>query len=604
LIPRNKITAAVALALLGALVISLMDQHRLFRPARYKVYDLMVAAKVSLEPVSADPRIVVIGIDDATYSQAKFRKPTMLWYEHFAEVIEALADAGAGVVALDWLLPDVMFDDHIPGYSRRWLKAFMHARLKQMPLITGYLEFSNQRIMPHRNYLQLIGRDHMGSFNLTTDDDDFIRRHRLWFPPDKPGGQPIPTFAYAATRAFTPDIAPPPDTIYIDWASPLPAFATLSFAEVVDRVHRKDLPFLKRHFNGKLVFIGSTDARNQDRQSTPMNYLANTERIKMPGVIIHANVANTLLRGIYFTPMTFGWNVVYYLLLALGASFMAMYGNRHLVYVSLPLAAIAISVLALTAFLNYFIIPVVAPILVFSATSFSSFLYRDYIVDLEKRRLRHLFQRYLPPKIVDQLLEVSDTEFFSGESKQLCILFSDVRGFTTYSEKRTPAEIVARLNEYFDAMAAEVADNGGIVDKFIGDGLLAFFGAVGDGGNPSLDAARTAIGMQRRLEDLNGQWAAKGEATFRIGIGLHRGNVMVGNIGSHYKTEFTVIGDPVNLAARLESKTKELEADILVSQSVADDLQSITELEPKGHVNIKGRSAETVYELIRIRRAS
>jgi adenylate cyclase len=221
-----------------------------------------------------------------------------------------------------------------------------------------------------------------------------------------------------------------------------------------------------------------------------------------------------------------------------------------------------------------------------------------FIVNREKRKLRNLFQRYLPPVIIQQLLSLEDTDFFAGQEKQLCILFSDIRSFTTYSEKKTPAQVVARLNEYFDAMADVVTAYGGIVDKFIGDGLLAFFGIVKPQENPSISGAHCAWEMLAKLEALNTLWTDRGEDPFRIGIGLHTGRVMVGNIGSKIKTEFTVIGDAVNLASRLEGMTKELNAAILLSETVYQDIKNLFDVSAKGMVTLKGRSPEKAYELI------
>ncbi|MCP4646563.1 MAG: adenylate/guanylate cyclase domain-containing protein, partial [bacterium] len=180
---------------------------------------------------------------------------------------------------------------------------------------------------------------------------------------------------------------------------------------------------------------------------------------------------------------------------------------------------------------------------------------------------------------------------------RLCILFSDIRNFTKYSETRSPEEVVSRLNEYFEAMSEAVFSEGGIVDKFLGDGLMAFFGAFDDPGkpagpiySPSLPGVRAAINMLDRLEKLNQNWQKQGQETFRIGVGIHTGEVKVGNIGSHNKMEYTIIGDAVNLTSRIQEKTKALKETILVSEAVYDDLTDVIEAEDKGIEEIRGRS--------------
>ena len=595
--------AAAAIGVITAAVVTGLDLSAVLEPVEVKAYDLLFNIKSRLKPAGPDSRIALIGIDDATFGQPTFRKPMMLWYHHFADLIDALADSGAGVVALDFLLPDVMFDDYIPGYSRRWLKTLMSARMKKVPVIIGYMDLGGKRIIPHRNYLQILPPGHLGSFNLTTDSDDFIRRQRLWFEDPAGGKQRSLTFAYAATLARVPALKTPTDRIFIDYAFPRPAFPEFSFADVVRRVDDGDRKWLRDQFADRIVFIGSTDTRNQDNHPTPLHYLITSGRKNIPGVEIHAHISNTLLNQRFYREMPPYPRAGLYLGLAILVSLSVMFAGQRLILAALPVFLIVVFAASTSAFLNYRIFPLVPMALLVVTAHVSAFLYRGHVVNWEKRRLRHLFQRYLPPTIVTQLLETNETDFFSGKNKRLCILFSDVRGFTSYSENRTPGEIVSRLNVYFDAMAAEVTANGGIVDKFIGDGLLAFFGAVGKQDNPSLAAVRTALGMQKRLDDLNRQWAAQGEAPFRIGIGLHTGEVMVGNIGSEHKTEFTVIGDAVNLASRLESKTKELNAPILISETVLGDIRDVAEVEAKGRVAIKGRSAENTYHLIRIRRS-
>ncbi len=321
-------------------------------------------------------------------------------------------------------------------------------------------------------------------------------------------------------------------------------------------------------------------------------------------MLIHANAVNTLLSGAFFADLTLPQRGLTYLALATLVCFAGMFCPQRWVFVTLPAVLALYLGAAVVCFLGYLILPVVGGAASVVLSSFGTFVYRHYVQDREKRQLRKLFQRYLQPEIVDRLLNTQDADFFKGESLRLCVLFSDIRGFTTYSEKRAPAEVVQRLNQYFEAMAQEVAAHGGIVDKFLGDGLLAFFGALEPGGNPSMEGVKASLGMMRRLETLNREWAARGEETFRIGVGLHTGLAMAGNIGSQNKTEFTVIGDTVNLASRLQDKTKELGVPLVVSETVYDEVKDVVDAEEKGMVQIKGRSPVTVYHIKGLRRES
>jgi adenylate cyclase len=146
-------------------------------------------------------------------------------------------------------------------------------------------------------------------------------------------------------------------------------------------------------------------------------------------------------------------------------------------------------------------------------------------------------------------------------------------------------------------MSAVVYAEGGVVDKFLGDGIMAFFGALDDKVNPILSGARAALTMLQELEKLNQQWARQGQETFRIGIGMHTGEVKIGNIGSPTKMEYTIIGDAVNLASRLQDKTKDLKEAIIISEAVYQDIAAHVQAENKGIEEIRGRSSIRIYAL-------
>ena len=209
----------------------------------------------------------------------------------------------------------------------------------------------------------------------------------------------------------------------------------------------------------------------------------------------------------------------------------------------------------------------------------------------EKDAISRLFGEYVSEQVKEKLLR--DPPSRQGETRTVVILFSDVRSFTSYSERVTPEQLVQRLNVYFDEMVAAITEHGGVVDKFIGDAVMAVFGGVLELDNPCESAIAAAHAMRERLDKLNERWRLQGEPPFDNGIGIHVGVVVQGNIGSRSRKDFTVIGDAVNIASRVEGLTKTYDRPVLITNQVYEQLspelrERCTELGP---VSLRGRGA-------------
>ena len=217
----------------------------------------------------------------------------------------------------------------------------------------------------------------------------------------------------------------------------------------------------------------------------------------------------------------------------------------------------------------------------------------------ERDKLRTTFGKYMTASIVEHLL--AGKVALGGESLKVTILFTDIRSFTTISEKMDPQQLVGLLNEYFTAMVGIVMSEGGVVDKYIGDAIMAVFGAPVPKPDDAVNAVRAAVKMRRALEDLNVRLAARGMARLRTGIGIHTGQVIAGNIGSERRMEYTVIGDAVNLASRLESCTKDLAVDVLISEDTYALTKHVIEARAMREITVKGRGAPVmIYEVLGI----
>jgi adenylate cyclase len=207
--------------------------------------------------------------------------------------------------------------------------------------------------------------------------------------------------------------------------------------------------------------------------------------------------------------------------------------------------------------------------------------------------LKKSFSGYVSPEVLKTIVDGELQQGMGGVSHEICVLFSDIRSFTTRSEGQEPHETISLLNRYFEEMTEAVHANSGTVDKFIGDGLMAFFGAPNQLANPSANAFSAAQEMLRRLAALNQQLAIEGIPEIKIGIGLHFGNAVIGHVGSASRHEYTAIGDVVNVSARLEGLSKSVGYTIVCSEEVHNNLEE--EFDALGSQLIKGHTAIPVY---------
>ena len=208
---------------------------------------------------------------------------------------------------------------------------------------------------------------------------------------------------------------------------------------------------------------------------------------------------------------------------------------------------------------------------------------------------RTCFAGYVSPNVLQDILGGQLKPDQSGTRKRICVLFSDVRNFTSRSENRSPEEIIEMLNDYFEKMSDAVHRHEGTVDKYIGDGLMAFFGAPNSLTNASQNAYLAARDMLRDLETLNLEFAGRNIEPVEIGIGLHTGDAVVGHVGSRTRHEYTAIGDVVNTASRLEGLCKSIGYPLIISATTAAELEHAGDLVSLGEQALKGRAAENVF---------
>jgi adenylate cyclase len=209
----------------------------------------------------------------------------------------------------------------------------------------------------------------------------------------------------------------------------------------------------------------------------------------------------------------------------------------------------------------------------------------------ERETVKSAFARYVSQQVLDSVLDSGSLPVLQGARRRITVLFCDIRGFSTISEHMPPEDVVQLLNEYFECMVEIVFRHKGTLDKFLGDGLMVIFGAPLEDALQEEHAISAAVDMQRQLNVLGEQWQLQGRAPIRIGIGIHTGTAIVGNVGSSQRMDYTAIGDTVNVAARLQAATKQFETGILVSETTWSATQGNFNVRDVGPIYVRGRGA-------------
>ena len=345
---------------------------------------------------------------------------------------------------------------------------------------------------------------------------------------------------------------------------------------------------------GKLVFVGHTYAA-ADKVATPLDLTAD-------GVELHATLTENLLAGRVLRDP--GWLATVIATVVLGGIVCAAQLRRVRRRAWRPpliaLVALAGYVgIGIALFAGGTVLALALPTVLTSVVLLAATIGGLATEGREKAHLRALFSQYVSRPVVDRILADPARARLGGERKELTVLFSDIRGFSQVAEGLAPEELAAFLGEYLSPMTDLVLASGGTLDKYIGDAVMAFWGAPVDIPDHAARACEVALKMQEALAELNGAWARAGRATIAIGIGVNTGPMAVGNMGSTARFEYTVLGDQVNLAARLEALTKEYGVGILVGEATARAAGDGFRFREIDLVRVKGRAgAAPVFELL------
>lgn len=530
-----------------------------------------------LRPSSVDA--LVLGIDETSFETIQRRWPwprTIL-----AEGIRRVTEDGARMVVLDIGLWDPGFTEAEDQALAEALAALPHV----LPVKLGVQVLDGQEVerlfRPLPRFRQALTR--VGFINLAPDPDGVIR--------DQPGplvfnDREYPSLAMAALDGPSP--LSPGSVRTFRWLGSPGSVPRMSFAQAVTG------DFEPGTFAGKTVFIGALFPESKDVFATPFRDLGD-----MYGVEYHAQAYLALRHGAFLDPPP-RWASAGVLLGFLMALTLLFFGVPYALF----LPAVGLAAAGAVGFLEWTthqgVLWPATSILVIWFLLFQAALWGRYLGEMrERRRITGQFKRYVSPKVVSAILQSGEEVNLGGEEREVTILFTDIRGFTTLSENWEPSRVVKMLNEHFTELCRAVFEHDGTVSKFIGDALMAVFNAPLEQFDAPLRAVRTALSMRRRLAAMNDVRIKTGEKPIQIGVGIHCGRVISGNIGSYEQMDYTVIGDAVNVASRVESLCKEFKTDILITDDVYNYVKDHIAVGEPHEVTVKGRKKPIrVYEVL------
>ncbi len=351
-------------------------------------------------------------------------------------------------------------------------------------------------------------------------------------------------------------------------------------------------------FNNKIVFVGA-NAKGaglalEDALPTPILH-------QHPGVDIQATYLDNLLNDKFIRTTSLVQDLLIIVLLSITAFVIISKLTIFKSIISIILTGIIYFIAAIICYKNGIAPNVITPLVIQLVTMIFGYSYRFILEGRNKEKIKNAMGKYLSQDIMKNVVQNIDDIKLGGKKANVTVLFADIRGFTSMSEKMTAEEVSVILNEYFSEIEPIIAKYNGVINKFIGDAVMAIFGEPIQDINHPQNAVKCAYDMLKKVDQLQDKWLFEGKPKIEIGIGINTGEAFVGNIGSEKRLEYTVIGDTVNLASRIESYNKVYKTNLLISSSTYSYVSDITDVIKITDVTIRGKSKKTdIYEVLRI----
>lgn len=560
--------------------------------------------------------VALVELDDQTLAMHP-DDPLVFWTPHFARALQILRTVEARVVGLDFLFsasPEHWFGK-ISGQDSQVARSFDRSFRQEIAggrVVLGGMQSGAEALLPAADYLAVLPEfaieRFVGATDLVMDSDGILRKMRALAPGASlaadDGVRLLPFSLLLALQAsgqandaaswrfgnreFRRDSVPWP----LAWAGPPGTVPRLPLRRLLAKDAESDPEV--RALKDKVVIIGVAYGGSNDVHLTPYGHGLFASQW-MRGPEIQAQAVDALLAGRFVEVLpTGGRALLIGVILLLGAAgWQRLAVGRGALLLLALLAMIAIG--AHVAHRQWLVVPVAQAQFAALLLFLTIYALRFTSGERDRDRVRRMFSRYVSKDVVARLLESDETPVLGGEAVRITVLFSDIRGFTTISERLSPEEVVEMLNRWLAAACTAVQKEGGSVDKFIGDAIMAEFGAPLHCDDHARRALRAAIALRDAAVEMatwmKERFADRDLPDFGIGVGIHSGRAVVGNIGAPERMEYTAIGDTVNLASRLEGATRTLNCAIAASRAAIDEAGAGIITGASQTIAVKGREA-------------
>ena len=650
----NKLFVVLSAALLTIL----LTQEYLFTIAPLKTLELKLIDNRFQERGKIDlgdsAKVIIVEITQDSYDQIPPPYNKWPWPRFiFAKVINNLMNAGVKAVGIDIDMPG---SDQFSPLNDSLMRTAI--RKSGKVVVAGKInESTEQKIEEGKSWIGKTNENYDNIF-YTADssvgivqppaDYDGVFRRYLPFRYTGITNKKIPSFGFALLNKYyglkssataqreggnftlgnknIPQYDP--TSVLINFYGPNGTFPRVKLIDVLDDKNFKTIDELETgvdlntwdtpdggwlysgKFKDKVVIIGST--MPEDRDLLPTSFAEGKQKgdNMMYGVEFHANVIQNILSNNFLYRQSRGSEI----LVILFFTFIMFYGSSAVRKIKLKIGALVEIINVILVLLLIFVIyefsiylfihnqlvtAVVSPSLAVVVGYFSSTAYHFLRERQQNVLIKGMFSQYVSKHVVNELLSNPAKLQLGGEKKNVSILFSDIAGFTTFSENKQPEELVRFINEYLNEMTEIILANDGTLDKYLGDAVMAFWGAPIELEDHAFRACAAAIEMQKKVRELSAKWIQSGESAIQVRIGVNSGDVIVGNIGGVKRFDYTVMGDNVNLASRLEGANKEYGTRIMISERTFDFVKSKFIARELDLIRVKGKTKPTkVFELI------